>query len=147
MFAPGIGAHHSAKSDGSSLECIWEAGVGVLHSPPSDSVLDNTRTELVRLLVTLSSEPLYSAPITHGQAPVNTWVKLITKSKHSLSILASLINTVCSYDPRFVNFLILYVSSCSRSVIIFFKFTVGYRTTTCFLLIRESRLLMFVVKC
>ena len=104
MFAPGIGAHHSAKSDGSSLECIWEAGVGVLHSPPSDSVLDNTRTELVRLLVTLSSEPLYSAPITHGQAPVNTWVKLITKSKHSLSILASLINTVCSYDPRFVNF-------------------------------------------
>ena len=52
MFAPGIGAHHSAKCDGSSLECIWEAGVGVLHSPPSDSVLDNTRTELVRLLVT-----------------------------------------------------------------------------------------------
>lgn len=37
-----------------------------------------------------------------GPVQINTWVKLITKSKHSLSILASLLNTVCSYDPRYV---------------------------------------------
>lgn len=105
MFVPGIGAHHLAKSGESSLECIWEAGVGVLHSPPSDSTLDNSRAELVRLLITLSSEPLYAPPVTHGPTHENTWVILITKSKHSLSILASLINTICSYDPRFALFI------------------------------------------
>ena len=40
---PGIGGHHSAKVGESTLESIWEAGVGVLHSPPSDSTLDNSR--------------------------------------------------------------------------------------------------------
>lgn len=99
LFTPGIGAHYSAKVGESSLDCIWEAGVGVLHSPPSDSVLDNTRTELLRLLITLSSESLYLTPVNTGPVQINTWVKLITKSKHSLSILASLLNTVCSYDP------------------------------------------------
>ena len=115
LFTPGIGAHHSATIGESSLgcklslnfynqklDCIWEAGVGVLHSPPSDATLDTNRTELLRLLVTLASETLYQPSAKSGPVKGNTWVKLITRSKHSLSILASLINTICSYDPRFV---------------------------------------------
>ena len=99
LFTPGMGAHYSAPIGESSLDCIWEAGVGVLHSPPSDATLDTNRTELLRLMVTLASETLYQPPARSGPVKGNQWVKLITRSRHSLSILASLINTICSYDP------------------------------------------------
>ena len=56
------------------LDCIWEAGVGVLHSPPSDSVLDNNRTELLRLLITLASETLYAPPPNSGPVQVFTQI-------------------------------------------------------------------------
>ena len=104
MFCPGIGAHHSVSKSDSAVEAIWEAGVGILVSPPSDSTLENTRCELIRLLITLSSETLYTEPASadkwqNGQAPQNSWIPLITRSHHSLPLLASLLNTICSYDP------------------------------------------------
>ncbi|CBY08448.1 unnamed protein product [Oikopleura dioica] len=99
MFCPGIGAHHSVSKSDSAVEAIWEAGVGILVSPPSDSTLENTRRELICLLITLASEPLYTEPQTPGKSPSNTWVPLITRSQHSLPLLASLLNTICAYDP------------------------------------------------
>lgn len=82
-----------------SCEYIWEAGVGFAHSPPKNSILEQRRTELLKLLLTCFSETMYRSP-NKSEEP-NKWIAHFTSAdnRHALPLFTSLLNTVCAYDP------------------------------------------------
>ncbi|XP_011291696.2 protein HID1 [Musca domestica] len=82
-----------------SCEYIWEAGVGFAHSPPKNANMEKRRTELLKLLLTCFSEPMYRAP-TPTEEP-NKWIAYFTSAdnRHALPLFTSFLNTVCAYDP------------------------------------------------
>ncbi|TMW49365.1 hypothetical protein DOY81_005561 [Sarcophaga bullata] len=82
-----------------SCEYIWEAGVGFAHSPPKNANMERRRTELLKLLLTCFSEPMYRAPQPTEEP--NKWIAYFTSAdnRHALPLFTSFLNTVCSYDP------------------------------------------------
>lgn len=82
-----------------SCEYIWEAGVGFAHSPSRVGLLDQRRTELLKLLLTCFSETMYKTP-SSSEEP-NKWISHLTsaENRHALPLFTSLLNTVCAYDP------------------------------------------------
>lgn len=82
-----------------SCEYIWEAGVGFAHSPAKNQVLEQRRTELLKLLLTCFSETMYRPPSRSEEA--NKWIVYFTsaENRHALPLFTSLLNTVCAYDP------------------------------------------------
>jgi len=82
-----------------SCEYIWEAGIGCTVPPGTTKQIDFNRTEILKLLITCFSEPLYMAP-EELQGP-NRWLSHFTspENRHVLPLLTSLINILCSYDP------------------------------------------------
>lgn len=82
-----------------SCEYIWEAGVGFAQSPPRNAHMERRRTELLKLLLTCFSEPMYRTP-QQSEEP-NKWIAYFTSAdnRHALPLFTSFLNTVCSYDP------------------------------------------------
>lgn len=82
-----------------SCEYIWEAGVGFAHSPPKNTNMERRRTELLKLLLTCFSEPMYRAPQPTEEP--NKWIAYFTSAdnRHALPLFTSFLNTVCAYDP------------------------------------------------
>ncbi|XP_017838678.1 protein HID1 [Drosophila busckii] len=82
-----------------SCEYIWEAGVGFAQSPPHNANMERRRTELLKLLLTCFSEPMYRTP-AQSEEP-NKWIAYFTSAdnRHALPLFTSFLNTVCSYDP------------------------------------------------
>ncbi|XP_030554295.1 protein HID1 [Drosophila novamexicana] len=82
-----------------SCEYIWEAGVGFAQSPPRNAHMERRRTELLKLLLTCFSEPMYRSP-QQSEEP-NKWIAYFTSAdnRHALPLFTSFLNTVCSYDP------------------------------------------------
>ncbi|SPP75134.1 protein HID1 [Drosophila guanche] len=82
-----------------SCEYIWEAGVGFAQSPPHNAHMERRRTELLKLLLTCFSEPMYRLP-QQSEEP-NKWIAYFTSAdnRHALPLFTSFLNTVCSYDP------------------------------------------------
>ncbi|XP_034103607.1 protein HID1 [Drosophila albomicans] len=82
-----------------SCEYIWEAGVGFAQSPPHNAHMERRRTELLKLLLTCFSEPMYRTP-QQSEEP-NKWIAYFTSAdnRHALPLFTSFLNTVCSYDP------------------------------------------------
>ncbi|KAH8252236.1 hypothetical protein KR038_005517 [Drosophila bunnanda] len=82
-----------------SCEYIWEAGVGFAQSPPHNAHMERRRTELLKLLLTCFSEPMYRSP-QQSEEP-NKWIAYFTSAdnRHALPLFTSFLNTVCSYDP------------------------------------------------
>ncbi|EDW74400.1 uncharacterized protein Dwil_GK21409 [Drosophila willistoni] len=82
-----------------SCEYIWEAGVGFAQSPPKNAQMERRRTELLKLLLTCFSEPMYRSP-QQSEEP-NKWIAYFTSAdnRHALPLFTSFLNTVCSYDP------------------------------------------------
>lgn len=83
-----------------SCEYIWEAGVGFAQSIPKNSLMEQRRSELLRLLLTCLSETMYRVPNINENLP-NKWIQFFTsaENRHALPLFTSLLNTVCSYDP------------------------------------------------
>ncbi|KJE93087.1 hypothetical protein CAOG_03930 [Capsaspora owczarzaki ATCC 30864] len=80
-----------------SREFIWETGIGMEAAKPS-AHLDGNREEVLRLLITLCmSSALYQPP---GHIS-NPWLATLTSGKvrHTLPLICSCLNVVCSYDP------------------------------------------------
>lgn len=84
-----------------SCEYIWEAGVGFAISPPHSALLDQNRTELLKLLLTCFSETMYLPPVSDAHSIPNQWITYLCSSenRHALPLFTSLINIVCAYDP------------------------------------------------
>lgn len=82
-----------------SCEYIWDAGVGFAHSPPKNAHMERRRTELLKLLLTCFSEPIYRLP-NQTEEP-NKWIAYFTSAdnRHALPLFTSFLNTVCAYDP------------------------------------------------
>ncbi|EDV98192.1 protein HID1 [Drosophila grimshawi] len=82
-----------------SCEYIWEAGVGFAQSPPRNAQMERRRTELLKLLLTCFSEPMYRTP-QQSEEP-NKWIAYFTSAdnRHALPLFTSFLNSVCSYDP------------------------------------------------
>lgn len=84
-----------------SCEYIWEAGVGCSISPPSTSIYDQNRTQLLRLLLTCFSESMYRSASNVGYEP-NRWIEFFSsdRNRHALPLFTSLLNTVFAYNPN-----------------------------------------------
>ncbi|XP_022092597.1 protein HID1-like isoform X1 [Acanthaster planci] len=84
-----------------SCEYIWEAGVGFANSPPQSALLDQNRTELLKLLLTCFSETMYLPPVSDAHSQPNQWISYFCSSdnRHALPLFTSLLNIVCAYDP------------------------------------------------
>uniref|UniRef100_A0A1A9WV26 Protein HID1 n=1 Tax=Glossina brevipalpis TaxID=37001 RepID=A0A1A9WV26_9MUSC len=82
-----------------SCEYIWESGVGFAHSPPKNAHMERRRTELLKLLLTCFSEPMFRLPQQSNEP--NKWIAYFTSAdnRHALPLFTSLLNTVCAYDP------------------------------------------------
>lgn len=85
-----------------SCEYIWEAGVGFAHSPPKNAQMEKRRTELLKLLLTCFSEPMYKMPQQSDQPEEpNKWIAYFTSAdnRHALPLFTSFLNSVCAYEP------------------------------------------------
>ncbi|XP_029652180.2 protein HID1 [Octopus sinensis] len=84
-----------------SCEYIWEKGVGFAHSPPHNITHDQSRTELLKLLLTCFSETMYLPPIADAHNQPNQWIQYFTstENRHALPLFTSMLNVVCAYDP------------------------------------------------
>ncbi|KAI9583658.1 protein HID1 [Glossina fuscipes] len=82
-----------------SCEYIWESGVGFAHSPPKNAHMERRRTEILKLLLTCFSEPMFRVPQQSNEP--NKWIAYFTSAdnRHALPLFTSLLNTVCAYDP------------------------------------------------
>lgn len=74
--------------------------MGFAQSLPKTSLMEQRRTELLRLLLTCLSETMYRPPNISENVP-NKWIQFFTSAdnRHALPLFTSLLNTVCSYDP------------------------------------------------
>ncbi|XP_071796674.1 protein HID1-like isoform X2 [Asterias amurensis] len=97
---PGPESHEDPQSI-DSCEYIWEAGVGFANSPPQSALLDQNRTELLKLLLTCFSETMYLPPVSDAHSQPNQWISYFCSSenRHALPLFTSLLNVVCAYDP------------------------------------------------
>jgi hypothetical protein len=79
---------------------IWQSGVGCNTAVPTTREYESNRSEILRLLLTLTSRSMYMAPNTLSQYGVKALTYLCTCSDKQivLSVLCSLLNTV-SFIP------------------------------------------------
>ena len=76
---------------------IWEKGIGFDEAVMHSSEHDRNRVELLRLLLTLYSEAFYQCG-SSGDMIITNKIKLMD-NKIALTLFASLLNTVCAYNP------------------------------------------------
>lgn len=98
LFVPGFTIESSSNSSSSSGIRLWESGIG--SSAPytvPNPILDCNRTEVLKLLLTLCSTPLYQVPSkVVGEGSRFLTVLVSTLPKHLvISLLCSLINITC----------------------------------------------------
>ncbi|KAI1731955.1 high-temperature-induced dauer-formation protein [Ditylenchus destructor] len=79
-----------------SCEHIWQAGVGFANKTPQSAIYDTNRTEILKLLLTVFSEVIYT-----GDENRMRWITRFSsaENRHVLPLFTSLLNTICSYDP------------------------------------------------
>jgi len=100
LFLPGFTLPDKRK-DG-TFAIIWETGVGAPTAPPSTPEIDVHRTEVLKLLLVLTSQTLYedtaSSFRTQGVFFTELLLSRVSKTS-SMALLCSLINVVMQYDP------------------------------------------------
>jgi hypothetical protein len=80
---------------------VWSPGIGVTFAPDSPTSIINNRVEILRLMLTLLSEPMYDAPkaaASHCSRFSQVLVEKLDK-KLFMTLLCSLLNTFAQYDP------------------------------------------------
>ena len=88
----------------SPTSIVWAAGAGVTSSDIPDATsrkYDKNRIELLRLLLTASSDPLFGSAEEYNPL-ASRWLAVITAADapNAICLFYSLLNTVLSYDTR-----------------------------------------------
>ena len=80
---------------------IWQSGVGSKTSIGSSKELESNRCEVLRLLLTLTSKSMYTAPTLLPAQGVKaiTYLATCPDKQVVLSVLCSLLNTAIKYNP------------------------------------------------
>ncbi|KAI2608394.1 high-temperature-induced dauer-formation protein-domain-containing protein [Hypoxylon fragiforme] len=80
---------------------IWQSGVGCNTAVPTTKEYENNRCEILRLLLTLASQSMYTSPNilpTKGTRAL-TYLCTCPDKQVVLSVLCSLLNTTLKYNP------------------------------------------------
>ena len=78
LFYIGFTLPHAERSKSKVTYAIWQNGVGSVTPMQSTKEIENNRTEILRLLLTLSSKSLYLPPRTYrATSPVSSLKSLI----------------------------------------------------------------------
>ncbi|KAL7795353.1 high-temperature-induced dauer-formation domain-containing protein [Trichoderma ceciliae] len=80
---------------------IWQSGVGCNTAVATTKEFESNRCEILRLLMTLAGQSMYTTPGVLPQRGVRTLTYLCTSSDKQvvLSVLCSLLNTTLKYNP------------------------------------------------
>ncbi|TKA79901.1 hypothetical protein B0A49_01103 [Cryomyces minteri] len=80
---------------------IWQSGVGCNTALGTSKELENNRTEILRLLLTMAGESMYMSPNVLPVKGVKaiTYMATCTDKQVVLSLLCSLLNTTLKYHP------------------------------------------------
>ncbi len=76
---------------------IWQSGIGCNTAIPTTKEYESNRCEILRLLLTLASQSMYRSPGELPQKGVRalTYLCTVADKQVVLSVLCSLLNTVC----------------------------------------------------
>lgn len=92
----------SPNSKSKVTYAIWQSGVGCNTPVGTSKEFENNRTEILRLLLTLTSRSMYMSanllPVTGVKAI--TYIVTCPDKQVVLSVLCSLLNTVCGTCSR-----------------------------------------------
>lgn len=99
MFYPGFTVPDTGNK---SSYFIWEAGVGCSVSPPSANKYDNNRVEILRFVLALCSDCLYtsSSLLPEEGSRFLTYITTQTDRRVAMAIFCSLLNTTMNYSPK-----------------------------------------------
>lgn len=101
LFYVGFTLPISERSRNRVTYAIWQKGVGCNTSMSSNKEMENNRTEVLRLLLTISSKALYMPahilPIKGMRAV--TYITTCPDKQLVLSLLCSQLNTALNYNP------------------------------------------------
>ena len=91
----------SDRTKGKVTYAIWQKGVGCTTPMSSSREMENNRTEILRLLLTLSSKSLYmpSHILPIKGVKVVTYITTCPDKQLVLSLLCSQLNTALNYNP------------------------------------------------
>ncbi|WYZ38844.1 hypothetical protein EsH8_III_000758 [Colletotrichum jinshuiense] len=80
---------------------IWQSGVGCNTVVATTKEFESNRSEILRLLLTMTSQSMYMSPNTLPQRGVRALTHICTCSDKQvvLSVLCSLLNTTLKYNP------------------------------------------------
>ncbi|KAK2056164.1 high-temperature-induced dauer-formation protein [Colletotrichum caudatum] len=80
---------------------IWQSGVGCNTVVATTKEYENNRSEILRLLLTMTSQSMYMSPNTLPQRGVRALTHICTcpDKQVVLSVLCSLLNTTLKYNP------------------------------------------------
>ncbi|KID98536.1 high-temperature-induced dauer-formation protein, partial [Metarhizium majus ARSEF 297] len=80
---------------------IWQSGVGCNNAVATTKELESNRAEILRLLLALAGQSMYSTPGVLAQAGTRTLTYLCTCQDKQivLSVLCSLLNTTLKFNP------------------------------------------------
>ena len=101
LFYAGFTLPSSERPKGKVTYAIWQKGVGCTTPMSSSKDMENNRTEILRLLLTLSSKSLYMPshilPVKGVKAI--TYITTCPDKQLVLSLLCSQLNTALNYNP------------------------------------------------
>lgn len=102
LFCAGFTVPNPPNSNSKISYSIWETGVGSTTSLNSTSEQDSNKVEVLRFLLALASDCLYTSPSTlpaEGSRFLTYMVTRIDK-RMAMATLCSLLNTTLKYSPK-----------------------------------------------
>ena len=101
LFYAGFTLPLSERAKGKVTYAIWQKGVGCTTPMSSSKEMENNRTEILRLLLTLLSKSLYMPPHILPVKGVKaiTYITTCPDKQLVLSLLCSQLNTALNYNP------------------------------------------------
>ncbi|KAF9120770.1 hypothetical protein BGW39_011109 [Mortierella sp. 14UC] len=101
LFTSGFTLPTALESKNRVSYVIWETGIGSSKPIGTSKDLDDSRTEILRLLLVLFSRSMYIPP-TAITTTENRWIDIVVTGSDrqiTLAILCSLINSALKYNP------------------------------------------------
>ncbi|KAM5453585.1 hypothetical protein MaudCBS49596_002788 [Microsporum audouinii] len=101
LFFSGFTIPQVPASKGKVVYSIWQSGVGCNTAMGSNKELESNRTEVLRLLLTITGQSMYMQPNLLPVKGVKSLTYLVTcgEKKLVMSLLCSLLNTTIKYNP------------------------------------------------
>ncbi|KAK2858532.1 hypothetical protein FQN49_004635 [Arthroderma sp. PD_2] len=101
LFFSGFTIPQLPASKGKVVYSIWQSGVGCNTAMGSNKELENNRTEVLRLLLTITGQSMYMQPNLLPVEGVKSLTYLVScgDKKLVMSLLCSLLNTTIKYNP------------------------------------------------